>query len=100
MPSTWHIYMIRTNTGALYTGISTDVEQRFKAHQSGRGSKFLRAQSNLQLVYQCELGSRSTASKAEYQLKQRTKAEKEHLIQKDIQGGQLLNFLGVSSQIK
>ena len=90
--------MIRTNTGALYTGISTDVEQRFKAHQSGRGSKLLRAQSNLQLVYQCELGSRSTASKAEYQLKQRTKAEKELIIQEKKKPAQLLDLLGISAK--
>ena len=80
MPSTWHIYMVRTDTGALYTGISTNVEKRFEAHCAGRGSKFLRAQSNLQLVYQCELGNRSLASKAEYGLKTLDKKSKELLV--------------------
>jgi putative endonuclease len=77
----WHIYMVRTETGALYTGISNDVEKRIEAHRLGRGSKFLRAQGALVLVYQCALGDRSIASKAEYRLKQISKAEKELLVQ-------------------
>tara|TARA_B110000483_G_scaffold164961_1_gene195222 strand:+ start:11391 stop:11681 length:291 start_codon:yes stop_codon:yes gene_type:complete len=78
--SEWHLYLIRTSSGALYTGISTDVEKRFEAHRLGRGSKFLRAQGGLELVYQCSIGDRSLASQAEYRLKQLEKSSKEKLV--------------------
>ena len=93
--SDWHLYMIRTASGALYTGISNDVEKRFEAHCLGRGSKFLRAQGNLSLVYQCAVGDRSTASKAEYQLKQLSKVEKERLVLDKLDRKKLLDLLGL-----
>ena len=31
----WHLYLIRTNQGHLYTGVTQDVQRRFKEHQEG-----------------------------------------------------------------
>ena len=93
--SDWHLYLVRTDSGALYTGISTDVEKRFETHNLGRGSKFLRAQGNLTLVYQCLIGDRSMASKAEYRLKQLEKPEKEWIVREGLRTQPLLNMLGL-----
>lgn len=93
--SEWHLYLVRTDTGALYTGISTDVEKRFEAHRLGRGSKFLRAQSGLKLVYQCPIGDRSLASQAEYRLKQLEKSDKEKIVSEGATPERLLNLLGI-----
>lgn len=98
--SDWHLYLIRTDTGALYTGISNDVEKRLEAHRLGRGSKFLRAQESFELVYQCPIGDRSLASKAEYQVKQLEKAEKEEIVQQSQSREQLLNKLGIDEEIQ
>ena len=76
----WHLYIIRTRAGALYTGITTDVEQRFETHKSGGGAKYLRAKGPLDLVYAVPIGGRSLAAKAEYRLKRLTKAKKETIV--------------------
>ena len=77
---TWYLYMVRTAAGHLYTGISNDVPRRFAQHQAGRGAKALKGKGPLQLVFQCEAGDRSQASKLEYRLKQLNKKQKEALV--------------------
>ena len=77
----WHLYMIRTNQGHLYTGITQDVSRRFLEHQEGgkKAAKYLRGKGPLKLVFQQEIGSRSTALKAEICLKKLPKLKKESL---------------------
>ncbi len=78
----WHIYMIRTKHGELYTGITQDVERRFAEHTAGgkKGAKYLRGRGPLQLVFQQKIGSRSEASKAEAAVKKMSKEEKEGMV--------------------
>ena len=78
----WFLYMIRTAGGQLYTGISTDPQRRLRQHNGELkgGAKALRGKGPLQLVYQQIMTNRVEASKAEYQLKQLSKAAKEQRI--------------------
>lgn len=76
----WHLYLVRTAKGALYTGITTDVDRRFAEHESGRGARALRGKGPLTLVYSGAVGSRSLASRLEWQVKQWPKARKEALV--------------------
>ena len=78
--SLWHLYLLRTTTGMLYTGITPDVTRRLTQHQTGKGAKALRGKGELALVYHCEAGDRSTALKLEYRVKQLTKQQKEKLV--------------------
>ena len=39
MDAVWHLYIVQTRLGHWYTGISTDVEKRFAAHEAGKGAK-------------------------------------------------------------
>jgi putative endonuclease len=80
--SNWYLYMVQTGSGQLYTGISTDPVRRLKQHSGtlAGGAKALRGKGPLTLVYQQAMPNRSTASKAEYQLKQLPKAAKLALI--------------------
>ncbi|TNH93764.1 GIY-YIG nuclease family protein [Aeromonas sobria] len=79
-PSRWSVYMVRTATGLLYTGISTDPLRRLRQHQSGKGSRALRGKGPLTLEWQQEVGEKGAALRIEYRLKQQPKSFKERLI--------------------
>ncbi|OZG39928.1 hypothetical protein CAK78_21415 [Aeromonas sp. A35_P] len=76
----WFIYMVRTASGLLYTGISTDPVRRLCQHQSGKGSRALRGKGPLTLAWQQAVGEKGSALRLEYRLKQQSKAFKEQLI--------------------
>jgi putative endonuclease len=62
--------MIRCADESLYTGITTDVDRRFREHSEGRGgAKYLRGRGPLQLAWQAAVGDRGTASRLEYRIK-------------------------------
>ena len=69
MENTWHLYILRCGDGTLYTGITTDVEKRFEAHQSGKGAKYTRGRGPLELVYRETCGTHSDALKREIEVK-------------------------------
>ena len=66
----WFLYLLECANGSYYAGITTDVVARFEAHQSGKGARYTRANPPLRIVAQAAYPDRSTASKAEWQLKQ------------------------------
>jgi len=76
----WHLYLLRTAAGLLYTGITTDVPRRLTQHQCGKGAKALRGKGPLTLVFHCAIGDRSAALKAEYRIKQLSRSQKERLV--------------------
>jgi putative endonuclease len=76
----WHLYLVRCSDGSLYTGISTNVQRRFDAHQKNRGARRLRGRGPLELVYSHAIGDRARALQIEYRVKQLTKGEKERLV--------------------
>ncbi|MBU2113347.1 MAG: GIY-YIG nuclease family protein [Gammaproteobacteria bacterium] len=80
--SNWYLYIVQTGNGLLYTGISTDPIRRLRQHSGelAGGAKALRGKGPLTLVYQRPVADKSTAAKAEYQLKQLSRAAKLALI--------------------
>ena len=76
----WYLYLIQTAAGALYTGISTDVERRFTAHSRGQGAKALRGRGPLTLVFSRPVGDHANALRLEYRVKQLTRSRKRKLI--------------------
>ena len=82
----WHVYLIRTKMGQLYTGVTQDVQRRFKEHQKagGKGAKYLKGKKPLKLVFHKKIGSRSQALKTEAQIKKWPKKKKETLVNGEI----------------
>ncbi|WP_380179889.1 GIY-YIG nuclease family protein [Kalamiella sp. sgz302252] len=78
--ATWHLYIVQTASGALYTGITNNVARRFQQHQAGTGAKALRGKGPLTLLFHCEAGDRSSASRLEYRIKQLKRQEKIRLV--------------------
>ena len=78
MPSnrTWFVYLIECSDGSLYTGITVDLAARFAAHRDGRGARCMRMHPPVRMLAAEAHPDRSSASKAEYQLKQLAPAKK------------------------
>ena len=73
---TWFVYLIECSDGSLYTGITVDLESRFQAHVQGRGARYMRLHPPLRVLAAEGYPDRSSASKAEYRIKQLAPAEK------------------------
>ncbi|GGI89539.1 GIY-YIG nuclease family protein [Shewanella gelidii] len=80
--SAWYVYIIRCCHGHLYTGVTTDVERRFKEHESGgvKAAKFLKGKGPLKLMYQEVAEDRSAALKREIAIKKLSRSSKLALI--------------------
>ena len=80
MELNWYLYILRCGDGTLYTGITTDVEKRLEVHRSGKGAKYTRGRTPLELVYREVCGSHSDALKRESAVKKLTRIQKEAII--------------------
>ncbi len=76
----WFVYMIRCGDDSIYTGITTDIERRYKEHESGKGAKYTRVRKVKEICAVFKVENRSSAGKLEYFIKKLTKKEKEFLI--------------------
>ena len=76
----WYLYILQCGDGSLYTGITTDVEKRLEAHRSGKGAKYTRGRSPLELKYREGSGTHSDALKRELEIKHLSREEKLTLI--------------------
>ena len=80
MENKWYLYILRCKDNTLYTGITTDVEKRLEAHRSGKGAKYTRGRTPLELVYREVCESQSHALKRELEIKSLSRLQKEELI--------------------
>ena len=76
----WYLYLVRCGDDSLYTGISTDVDRRLKAHQAEEGAKYLKGRGPLQLVYKEKIGDKRMACRVEHMVKRWSKSKKEKLV--------------------
>jgi putative endonuclease len=72
----WFLYVIECQDGTLYTGIAVDPQARFAAHAAGKGARYTRSHPPRRLVVTVPFPDRSSASKAEYLVKQMSVQEK------------------------
>jgi len=86
MSMSWTIYMLALNNNAFYTGITNNLERRMLAHQSGRGSKCVRAHLPFRVIYVEEALDRSEAARREWAIKQLARPAKEKILKSSIEG--------------
>lgn len=80
--SAWYVYIIQTEKGHLYTGITTDLERRFKEHASGKkGAKYFGVSAPTEIMFSKKFKDRSSASIAEAAIKKLKREEKLEIIQ-------------------
>jgi putative endonuclease len=77
----WVVYIIETQSGKLYTGITNQLEQRFNAHQTKqKGARFFYFSEPSKIVYTEPHPNRSEASKRESTIKKMARSDKLLLI--------------------
>ncbi len=78
-----YVYMLRCADGTLYTGWTSDLVRRVKAHNSGHGAKYTRSRTPVTLVYSEIAADKPAALKREYAIKQLSHEQKEKLIDRN-----------------
>lgn len=77
-----YTYIVECRDGSLYTGWTTDLEKRIKAHNTGKGAKYTKNRAPVRLVYYEEYETKQEALKREYAIKQLSRKDKLALIKK------------------
>lgn len=72
----WILYLLECEGGAVYTGITTDLERRFNEHLAGVGARYTRANPPTRVIAIKQFLNRSAASRAEAAVKKLPKHQK------------------------
>ncbi len=75
------VYILKCADGTLYTGWTTDLERRLRAHNSGQGARYTRGRRPLRLAYREEQSDRSAAQRREAAIRRLSRADKLKLIE-------------------
>lgn len=77
----WEVYIIQTDSGKLYTGITNNLEKRFAKHlQRKSGAKFFHFSNPKCIVFRELRLNRSEATKREIEIKKMNRKQKLDLI--------------------
>jgi putative endonuclease len=66
----WYVYLLECCDGSYYTGVTTDLDARMKAHSCGKGSKYVFRKGFSRLLKSQICKDKSEACKFEYAIKQ------------------------------
>lgn len=80
-PNSYSLYLLLCKGNVIYTGITNDVARRYQQHLSGKGAKFTRSHPPEALLCHTQVGSRSSALKLEYAVKQLPRGKKLAFVQ-------------------
>jgi len=77
----YYLYILKCADKTLYTGITLNLKQRIKEHNSSKlGAKYTRSRRPVKVVYSKKFRTRSTALKEEFRIKTLPRREKIELI--------------------
>lgn len=76
----YFVYLIECKDGSIYTGVTTDVDRRFKEHASGTGGHYTRSKGVRSVLYTEPHPTKSSALKRELQIKGWTREKKLRLL--------------------
>ena len=72
-----YTYILKCKDGTLYTGWTNDLDKRVKAHNEGRGAKYTRSRTPVELVYYETFETKEEAQRREYAIKKMTRRQQE-----------------------
>ena len=70
------VYVLRCADGSLYTGWTTDIGKRLRAHRASRASKYTRSRLPVEVAGIFSVGTRTEARRLEAKLKLMPRAQK------------------------
>ena len=79
-----YVYILKCSDGSLYTGYTSDLEKRLKAHNKGIASKYTSSRLPVEMVFSEECKDKSDALKKEYFIKTLSRGIKIKLINKNL----------------
>jgi len=79
-PAPWTLYLLECRNGALYAGITNNLKARYQAHLAGNGAKYTRSNPPVAILATAEFPDRSSASKAEWAIKQQPRHKKREAV--------------------
>ncbi len=75
----WQVYILECKGGSLYTGVTTDLERRFREHHANT-ARYTSYNPPVKMVYSQGFSNKSDAFKREAQIKRWTRKRKLALI--------------------
>ncbi|MEP7326847.1 MAG: GIY-YIG nuclease family protein [Gemmatimonadota bacterium] len=84
MRTGWYVYLAQCGDGSLYSGATTNPEQRIATHNRGRGAAYTRSRLPVTLVYVEAVADRSSALRREAAFKRMTRLTKLKLIRQAV----------------
>ncbi len=76
----WYVYILQCRNKALYTGVTNNIERRFKDHQAGNGGHYTSYNRPRKILYTEVFKDKSEAKNRELQIKRWGKSKKLALI--------------------
>lgn len=80
----WFLYILKCSDLSLYTGITNDLQRRFKMHSAGKAARYTRTRRPLEMVYQEICKTRTQALVRECAVKSMPKQKKLALIDRTL----------------
>jgi putative endonuclease len=80
----YYFYIFKCKDKTLYSGITNDLGRREVTHNSGKGSKYVRARGGGKIVYSETFRTKGKALKREAEVKNWPRIEKLGLIKKNL----------------
>ena len=78
--SPFYVYVLACADGTLYTGYTNDVEQRVRTHNAGKGAKYTRSRTPVEVVAQARFATKHEAMSAEFRFKHLSRCAKDNLL--------------------
>jgi len=72
-----YFYVVACRDESFYAGYTNNLERRIKMHNQGKGAKYTRGRTPVELVYYETFETKTEAMQAEYRFKQLSRKDKQ-----------------------
>lgn len=76
----WFVYLARCADDTLYCGITNDVAARLVTHNAGKGARYTRTRTPIEILVVRRCATKSRALVLEYRVKQLPRPQKLRLV--------------------